>query len=145
MRFESLDAYFDYWRVHPSVQEDGAWNEVFEAYLTYDLMGEAPELHSKTSTDAVFGDGRDTLESDDLQVALDRIKCPITFIRAPRGILNETPGLYSDAIAAELADRYPDLTQVLIDDVNHYTLTTSERGAKLVTEEIRNVLARQTV
>jgi hypothetical protein len=37
------------------------------------------------------------------------------------------------------------LRDVLVDDVNHYTLSTSERGAKLVAEEIRGVLTRQVV
>jgi hypothetical protein len=40
---------------------------------------------------------------------------------------------------------HPNLRDVLIDDVNHYTLSTSERGAKLVAEEIRGVLTRQAV
>ena len=142
MTFESLDKYYDFWRVHPSVQEEGGWNEVFEAYLAYDMMGEEPNLHSKTNVDAVFGDGRDTLESEDLKTAVDKLAPPITFIRAPRGILNETPGLYSDEIANGLAARRPNVTNELIDDVNHYTVTTSERGAKQTAAVLREVLQK---
>jgi len=141
MKFESLDKYYDFWRVHPSVQEEGGWNEVFEAYLAYDLMGEEPNLHSKTNVDAVFGDGRDTLESEDLKVAVEKTQAPITFIRAPRGILNETPGLYSDEIADDLGERIANFRNVTIDDVNHYTVTTSERGAKQTAGVIRDVLS----
>ena len=140
MSFESLDAYYDFWRVHPSVQDEGAWNEVFEAYLAYDLMGEAPELRSKTITDAVFADGRDSFTSEDLKRFLNDYQAPVTFIRAPRGLLNETPGLYSNDLVKELTTGHPNLRDVLIDDVNHYTLSTSERGAKLVAEEIRALL-----
>jgi pimeloyl-ACP methyl ester carboxylesterase len=140
MTFESLDAYYDFWRVHPSVQDEGAWNEVFEAYLAYDLMGDAPELHSKTIADAVFADGRDSFTSEDLKRFLTDYQAPVTFIRAPRGILNETPGLYSNDLVKQLTAEHPHLRAVLIDDVNHYTLSTSERGAKLVAEEIRGVL-----
>ncbi|MEA2447676.1 MAG: lipase, partial [Actinomycetota bacterium] len=122
-------------------QEEGGWNEVFEAYLAYDLMGEEPELRAKANIDAVFGDGRDTLVNDDLKVAIDKIEAPITFIRAPRGILNETPGLYSDEIADELAERIPNFRNAVIDDVNHYTVTTSERGAKQTADVIREVLS----
>lgn len=145
MTFESLDKYYDFWHAHPSVQEEGGWNEVFEAYLAYDLMGEEPNLHSKTNVDAVFGDGRDTLESEDLKVAIEKITAPITFIRAPRGILNESPGLYSDEIANDLDERLPNFDSVLIDDVNHYTVTTSERGAMATAAEIRKVLQKASV
>jgi pimeloyl-ACP methyl ester carboxylesterase len=141
MKFDSLESYYDFWRVHPSVQEEGAWNEVFEAYLAYDLMGEAPELHSKTSKDAVFEDGRDSFTSEDLKRFLDDYAGQVTLLRAPRGLLNETPGLYSNDLVKDLTSRYADLRVVLIEDVNHYTLSTSERGAKLVAEEIRAVLA----
>ena len=145
MEFESLESYYDYWRVHPSVQDEGAWNEVFEAYLAYDLMGEAPKLRSKTIADAVFADGRDSFDSQDLKRFLDDFSAPVTFIRAPRGLLNETPGLYSNDLMKDVLASNPNVRDVLIDDVNHYTLSTSERGAKLVAEEIRGVLTRQAV
>jgi len=145
MTFESLDAYYDFWRVHPSVQDEGAWNEVFEAYLAYDLTGEAPELRSKTSADAVFEDGRDSFVSEDLKRFLNDYNAPVTFIRAPRGILNESPGLYSNDLVKDVTSAHSNVRDVLIDDVNHYTLSTSERGAKLVAEEIRRVLTKETV
>lgn len=145
MTFESLDAYYDFWRVHPSVQDEGAWNEVFEAYLAYDLMGEAPELFSKTIADAVFADGRDSFVSSDLKRFLDDFSAPVTFIRAPRGLLNEKPGLYPNDLMKDVVASHPNVRDILIDDVNHYTLSTSERGAKLVAEEIRGVLVRQAV
>lgn len=145
MTFESLDSYYDFWRVHPSVQDEGAWNEVFEAYLAYDLMGEAPELHSKTLAEAVFADGRDTFTSEDLKRFLGDYDAPVTFIRAPRGILNESPGLYSNDFVKQLTAEHANVRDVLIEDVNHYTLSTSERGAKLVAEEVRGVLTENKV
>jgi pimeloyl-ACP methyl ester carboxylesterase len=143
MKFDSLESYYDFWRAHPSVQDEGAWNEVFEAYLAYDLMGEPPELYSKTRTEAVFEDGRDSFTSDDLKRFLDAYDGSITLLRAPRGLLNETPGLYSNDLVKDLKATHPNLRDILIEDVNHYTLSTSERGAKLVSEEIRAVLAPQ--
>ena len=140
MKFASLEEYYDFWKPHPSVQEEGAWNELFEAYLAYDLMGEAPELRSKANKEAVLGDGRDSLADEDLRVAVDRFDGPITLLRAPRGILNETPGLYSNDFARELAEKHPNMRDVLIDDVNHYTITTSLRGAQATAAEIRKVL-----
>lgn len=140
MKFPSLAEYYDFWRPHPSVQDEGAWNEVFEAYLAYDLMGSPPELGSKANKEAVVGDGRDALVNEDLKDALERYAGPITLIRAPRGILNETPGLYSNDLAQDLLAKHANLNDVLIDDVNHYTITLSERGAKATAAEIRKVL-----
>ena len=143
MTFESVDACLDFWRVHPSMQDEGAWNEVFEAYVAYDLMGEPPELRSKVNIDAVVGDGRDSLTSEDVRIAVEKVSCPITFVRAPRGILNQTPGLYPDEFARELAQRTPNLTDVLIEDVNHYTIVTSERGAGEIAGHVRAALSTQ--
>ena len=145
MRFDSLESYYDFWREHPSVQDEGAWNEVWEAYLAYDLMGEPPQLHSKTSADAVFADSRDTFTNGDLKRVLDDYAAPVTFIRAPRGLLNEPTGLYPNDVMKDVVANHPNLRDVLIEDVNHYTLSTSERGAKLVAEEIRRVLTNQLV
>ncbi|MBV9253064.1 MAG: alpha/beta hydrolase, partial [Actinobacteria bacterium] len=57
--FESVDAYLDFWRVHPALQED--WSADIEAYLRYDLTGEAPELRSRVSEAAVRADGAENL------------------------------------------------------------------------------------
>lgn len=140
MTFESVESCYDFWKQHPSMTDDGAWNEVFEAYVAYDLMGEDPELRSKVNLDAIFGDGRDTLVSEDLRAAPGKVTCPIVLIRAPRGLLNQPEGLYSDEIAAELVANHANLTEVLIDDVNHYTIVTSERGAKSVARHVRTAL-----
>ncbi|MDQ3963720.1 MAG: alpha/beta hydrolase [Actinomycetota bacterium] len=145
MTFESLESCFDFWKQHPSMTDDGAWNEVFEAYVAYDLMGEDSQLHSKVNLDAILGDGRDTLVSEDLRLAPEKVSCPMTLIRAPRGILNEPNGLYSDDVAAGLIAKHDGLTEFLVDDVNHYTLVTSERGAKIVAQHIRDALNRAPV
>lgn len=139
MVFPSRDAYRDFWRQHPSFQDEGAWNPVAEAYVDYDLAGTEPELRSKVSADAVRADATDTLVDDTATKAIARLTCAVTLVRAPRGLMNQTPGLYSDDVAERLrqqlgADRFDD---VLVDDVNHYTITLSERGARAVAAVIR--------
>ncbi|MGH9273275.1 MAG: alpha/beta fold hydrolase, partial [Acidimicrobiales bacterium] len=42
MTFDSVAAYEDYWKAHPALAT--SWNEDIEAYLAYDLEGEAPSL-----------------------------------------------------------------------------------------------------
>jgi lipase len=145
MTFESVDQYVDFWKQHPAFQDDGAWNEVMDAYVTYDLMGEAPELRSKVNTETVFGDGRDSLVNEDLRIAIDKIACPIVFMRAPRGILNEPTGLYSNDVAADLERRISNLNDDLVEDTNHFSIVISERGAAAVVKRIREALQRVSV
>ena len=47
MRFASLEDYLDFWRAHPAFRRD--WSPALEAYLAYDLVGEAPDLRPATS------------------------------------------------------------------------------------------------
>lgn len=141
--FESLDAAFDFWKQHPALQDDGAWNDGFEAYVAYELKGEPPALRSKTSIDAVMGDGRDLLVGNDAREAPEKITCPMLLIRAPRGILNQAAPIYPDDVAAEFELKYPNLKVVLLDDLNHFTVVTSERGAKQVAQHIREAFDRQ--
>lgn len=145
MTFESFDRCFEFWKQHPAMADDGAWNEVFEAYVTYDLMGDPPDLRSRVSLEAILGDGRDTLVSEDLRAAPDKVSCPMVLIRAPRGILNEPKGLYPDDVATELVSKHENLEDVLVDDVNHYTVVTSARGAMAVAHHIRHALDRAPV
>jgi hypothetical protein len=140
MTFASIEDVLAFWRPHPALQDEGAWNEVYEAYVTYDMTGEPPELRSKTNIDAVLGDGRDTLQSDDVPIAIEKVSCPIVFLRAPRGILNEPTGLYADEVAADLVQRLPNFQEELVEDVNHYSIVISERGAAAVGARIRSVV-----
>lgn len=143
--FESLDAAFDFWKQHPALQDEGAWNEGFKAYISYELKGESPALRSKTSIDAVMGDARDLLAGTDAREAPDRIVCPMLLIRAPRGILNQPAPIYPDDAVAGFEQKYPDLKTALLDDLNHFTLVTAERGAKQVAQHIREAFDREPI
>ena len=58
-------------------------------------------------------------------------------IRDRRGLLNQVPGLYPDAIAARICTEVPALRDMRVDDVNHFTITMSEHGARVVADVIR--------
>lgn len=138
MTFPSRGAYRDFWKSHPAFAAEGAWNEVAEAYVDYDLTGTEPELRSKVSAEAVRADATDTLIDDTATTALDRLNCPVTLVWAPRGLLDQTPGLYTAEVVAELHDRLGSrFDDVLVEDVNHYTITLLPRGAAEVAAVIR--------
>jgi pimeloyl-ACP methyl ester carboxylesterase len=135
MTFESVDAWLAFWKQHPSLQD---WNPTIEAYVMADLVGEAPNLRSGCNVDAIRADGADTLGEGGL--LFRQINRPTPWLRAPRGLLNADP-LYSDAVAKQMVEEYPFLEDIVVDDVNHFTITVSARGAKATAEVIRSQLS----
>jgi pimeloyl-ACP methyl ester carboxylesterase len=136
MTFESLDAYFDYWRVHPALARD--WNADVEAYLAYDVEGEPPELRSRVSDNAVRADGRDTLANVSLIVdSAAALTCPVHLIRAPRNLMDEPAPLLPDALVEHWHTVLPQLTSEIVDDLNHYTLAFNPRGARVIAAACR--------
>jgi lipase len=130
LTFESVDAYLEYWRQHPAFATD--WNSWVEDAFAYDLEGEPPSLRSGVSEAAVLADAGTQLVGDDIASALDELRHPAVLLRAPAGIMGEPPGLYAEERLALWLRQLPTLRQMLIPDVNHYTILLSERGATAV-------------
>lgn len=137
MTFADRAAYHAFWRPHPAVKDD--WSPYFEQYLDYDLDGEPPALRASTSKSALLDDARTQLVENLVAQSLARIRCPVRFLRAPRGIMNGK-ALYDErklARAARLVARFSSAT---VPDVNHFTILLSERGAKAVAAEVGALL-----
>ncbi|MEQ6901638.1 alpha/beta hydrolase [Nocardioides sp. YIM 152588] len=139
MRFASTADYLDFWRPHPAFAGD--WSAALEDYLAYDLVGEAPELRPATSYEVVARDTVDLITGTALVEALGRLRHPALLLTAPRGLLDETPGLYEPTRLAGLVAQQPTLRAREVDDVNHYTITMAETGAKAVAEAVRGEVA----
>lgn len=130
--FESRDAYFSFWKEHPAFKETGCWNKHFEAYLDYDLTGEPPELRSRVSEEAVIEDGREVLSGAGAWNNLGAISCPVSLLRAPRGLLNQREPLISDALVTRARRTLAPLTDEIVPGCNHYTLMFDEHAAAAV-------------
>ncbi len=139
MTFPSIADYLDYWRAHPALAAD--WNDYAERCYTYDLAGEPPALASTVREEAVLEDSASELRSGDVERALSRLAQPVVLVRAPLGMLGAEPPLYPDAVLAAARERVPRLADVLVPDVNHYTILLTERGARAVADVIRGRLA----
>jgi lipase len=139
MTFASPEAYLDYWRAHPALTAD--WNDYIERCYRYDLAGEAPELASTVREEAVLEDSASELRSGDVERALRRLTLPVLLIRAPLGMLGTEPPLYPDPVVDAARNRVPQLTDVLVPGVNHYTILLTEHGASAVADVIRGRLA----
>jgi lipase len=129
--FESREAYFTFWKEHPAFKETGCWNPHVEAYLAYDLTGAPPELRSRVSEQAVTKDGREILSGTRLE-HLASISCPVTLLRAPRGLLNQVEPQISDELVARARRSLPSLDDEIVHDSNHYTMMFEDHAATAV-------------
>ncbi len=139
MRFATVEDYYDFWRRHPAFADD--WSSALEDYLTYDLVGEEPELRPATSHDVMASDTVDLNTGTALAGALARLRHPSLLLTAPRGLLDETPGLYEAGRLAELLEDFDRISARQVEGVNHYTITMGEKGAAAVAGAVRTELA----
>lgn len=130
--FESRDAYFSFWKEHPAFKETGCWNEHVEAYLDYDLTGEPEDLRSRVSEEAVIEDGREVLSGGGAWNNLGAISCPVSLLRAPRGLLNQREPLISEALVKRARRSLAPLIDEIVPGCNHYTLMFEEHAAAAV-------------
>jgi hypothetical protein len=95
-----------------------------------------PVILESPSSDAIRADGADTLGAAGQYFR--RVTRPTPWLRARRGLLNQVPGLHPDAVAAQICAEVPALRDMLVDDVNRYTIALSENGARVVADVIRS-------
>ncbi|WP_240978101.1 alpha/beta hydrolase [Planctomonas sp. JC2975] len=124
--YPSRDAYADFWRAHPAFAEN--WNDEVAAYIDYDLDETDGGFRSSAQLAAVATNIVQQDGSDGYREALTRLRVPVSFLRAPRGLLNETPGLYPDAVIAAAAGLVPGMVLTDVDDVNHYSIVLTDHG-----------------
>ena len=137
MTFPSVEAYFDFWRVHPALKDD--WNSYVEEYLRYDLVGTEPELRSSCLEAAVLADSESDLREGVVEKALGSLRQRALFLRAPAGLLGGD-ALFSEAAVEEWRQKVPTLEARTVPDVNHYTIGLTERGAKELAAAVTDLL-----
>jgi pimeloyl-ACP methyl ester carboxylesterase len=143
MTFASREDYRAFWRQHPAFARD--WSSTVEDYLDYDLEGEGPALHPSSSYQAVAEDSIELRGGASLLKAIDELAHPTTFISAPRGLLDEVPPLYPAEAVAAWSARLPGIRMLAAEDVNHYTIVMSDRGASAVAVIVQEAAQRETV
>lgn len=130
MTFESREAYRDYWKKHPAFTD--AWTQALEEYIDYDLVGKPGELRSRTVVEAMVEDSRELYGAEVVAAAVAAIPHGTILLTAPRGLLDETPGLYAPERIRYWQQTLPGLVIDEVPDVNHYTIVMSEAGASAV-------------
>lgn len=137
--FPSPQAYAGFFSQHPAFARD--WTPEAEAYALYDAREVDGGARASASVESVLADQTDILDGTALPEALAALGHPATFLHAPRGFVDDPPGLYAPETVAELAREHGDIEFRAVDDVNHYTIVLSERGAAAVASAVREAEA----
>lgn len=140
MRWDSVAEYIEgFWRHHPAFEAD--WSEELERYIAYDLVPEGDRLRPATSYQTMADDTIDMNTGTVLTEALANLRHPAIFLSALRGLQNEIPGLYAREYLEDVLAALPTVRHVPYDDLNHYTIVMSARGAQAIGEVIRAELS----
>jgi lipase len=158
LTFTSHAIYRKFWRLHPGFAS--GWSDELGAVADYDLaeiVTDDGSIHYRpvSSHDAIEVDARELYGSHAIRGALCSLtrgslthgspahesSVPaVTVLTAPRGLLNESPGVYSEREIAGWKAELPFITFAEVPNVNHYTLVLSARGATAIAKELRREL-----
>jgi pimeloyl-ACP methyl ester carboxylesterase len=142
MTFADRASYQEFWQQHPAF--DGQFTQAVRDYVDYDLVGVEPQLHPASNIAAVSFDAVQLSGDADYRHGLDGLAMPVHFIRAPRGLLNQVPALYSPEQCEQWRSELPHVTFHEAADLNHYTITLTQRGADVVAGVMAELLTNQS-
>jgi lipase len=135
LTFASVEEYLERWRAHPAFQGD-AWNDVTEAVYRYDLVRDGDEWRSGVIKAAVLEDGRGPMLDRQVATALARIDTPSRLLYAPRGLLDQVPGLFPAELVAEVTSGLDHVEVELVEDTNHYSILLGAHGAGRIADAV---------
>lgn len=146
MTFATVEDYLDFWRVHPAFAS--VWTPEVETYFAYDLVPTEGGFRAATSLQVTTEDTIDMNTGEALPKALQALAAidkPVAFVSVPRGLRDETPGLYARDYLERLLPLYPAVRHVPLGDHNHYTIVMSEQGAADLGAVLRKELRAELV
>lgn len=143
MTFASRETYREFWKAHPTFAT--TWNPAIEAYIDYDLVGQAPRLHPSSRYEAVAADSLELAGDTRYVAALKGLAGPVHFIRAPRGLLDQVPALYPPEQIDHWAEALPHMVVHEAVDVNHYSIVLTELGSEMVARVVDEAQSDQVV
>ena len=137
-RFATREEHRAYWKAHPAMAGPGLWNDVVQAHFDDEVEETDDGLEWRVNLDSLKIDVLDTLRGD-TRTAVERVGCPIGFVWAERGLMDEPVGYYTLDTVHEWRDRRG-MHVVEGHDQNHYTLMLRDDGAALVAGELLRTL-----
>lgn len=141
LTFPDLAAVREFWSQHPAV---GPWVDVpsVAAYLSRDVVPSDGGLRSACVAEAVRVDGGDFLTDETVLEATAHLPGPATLLWAPRGLQDQTPGIYDAQRLAGLGLDRSRSTAREVPDSNHYSILWAEQGVAAISDAVRAVTGR---
>lgn len=133
--YPSRDAYREFWRAKPHFPA-ADWNAWTEAFLNYEVAGEAPRVQPKASEAAVRADVAESYQKEAIAERLRQVRVPTLLLRAAMGFTPDQAQLISDSALAEAKALLPALEEETIPGSTHYTIVLGERGASRIADLI---------
>lgn len=133
MSFATVEEYLAFFAAHPAFV-DGLDTVATESFV-YDLA--AKDDHSfqpSTSIEAMQADSADMYTGSAYREALEavmgdqRAQAEVVFLYAERDLVAAEPGLYPPELAADYAQRWPDMSVIDVQGTNHYDILLTETG-----------------
>jgi pimeloyl-ACP methyl ester carboxylesterase len=139
--YPSREAYREFWRARPHFPAND-WGPWTEAFLDYELGGEAPLLQPKASEAAVRADVAESFQGPEITARLSSVKVPIVLLRATSGFTPDQPQLIPDAALEQMRELLPSLEEETIPGTTHYTIVLGDRGATRIADLIEEFTLR---
>jgi pimeloyl-ACP methyl ester carboxylesterase len=139
--YPSREVYREFWRSRPNFPA-ADWGPWTEAFLNYEVGGDAPLLRPKASEAAVRFDVAESFKVGEITARLQSVRVPVLLLRAAAGFAAERPQLIPDAAVAEMRRYLPTLEEETVPGSTHYTVVLGERGASRVADLIEEFSAR---
>ena len=133
--YPSREVYREFWRSRPNFPA-ADWNPWTEAFLDYEVGGEAPLLRPKASEAAVRFDVAESFKKDEITARLASLRVPVMLLRAAAGFALDRPPLIPDPAVKQMRAFLPQLEEEVVPATTHYTIVLGERGASRVADLI---------
>jgi pimeloyl-ACP methyl ester carboxylesterase len=139
MTFADREDYRRFWRSHPAFAE---FTPAVRDYVDYDLRPDGPPWRCSCVPEAMYADHAEQFTGGPIDAAWPAVSAGVTFLRAPRGLLDEPGGLYPEPAVSQWLAEHPHVARVDVPDVNHYTITLGRAGAAATAAAVRATLRR---
>jgi pimeloyl-ACP methyl ester carboxylesterase len=133
--YPSREVYREFWRQRPNFPSTD-WGPWTEAFLNYEVGGEAPLLRPKASEAAVRFDVAESFKTAEITARLESLRVPVMLLRAATGFALDRPQLIPDHAVDQIRTFLPELQEETIPGTTHYTIVLGERGASRVADLI---------
>ena len=132
--FPDRESYHRFWQAHPAI--GALWDDYARAYVDGDLVGEPPAMTPAARPEAARLNADELTGPEEYVAALRGLPGPVPLLTAPRGLFDESPGMYPPAWLQRWDEELGHVEIREVPDVNHYGIVLAQEGARQVAATI---------